>query len=415
MMRHENNMKLSLVISEKSKRRNLKVGAVLVSGDDKVLCSSWNGMEGSSTWNTALVSKIRELGIKHAAALYVTVNTYDTTLMRFGLEDVINVIQVDAIFVGLPDPLLTGYVENDPLLTFDNVKRYPDDLQRQILCQNSEIYAISPQAINNSPYFHEKRISELVIKKLEKAGFSITKSELNIHKNPRELKRYVSDRFGIDFTKADVIVNEAISEAFNEKYGKYRYSDDTRSLDTNWREKFEGLFKTMTKHAIENYTIIDVGVGGGYEASCLFAKCKNITFVDVAPDGLQQVKKSIPSARIINASADNLRAIDNNCYDVYISLRTYNSSFFDITKAITEAKRILKTNAVIIISIANGFLCSEKKCIIPGLLIPGTEFVDIYRGMEMTKLIKEEYMHVGFKNIQLYPTNTEIYLSGIAA
>ena len=135
----------------------------------------------------------------------------------------------------------------------------------------------------------------------------------------------------------------------------------------------------------------------------------------MAIDGLLQIKSSIPSAQIINASADNLEVIENNYYDVYVSLRTYNSSFFDIAKAIAEAKRILKNNAVIVVSVANGFLCTEKKCIIPGLLIPGTEFVDIYRGMEMTQLIKEEYIKVGFKNIQLYPTNTEIYLAGIAA
>ena len=117
-------------------------------------------------------------------------------------------------------------------------------------------------------------------------------------------------------------------------------------------------------------------------------------------------------------NGNSLIEVDNTAneyYDIYISLRTYNSSFFDITKAIIEAKRIMKHGAIIIISVANGFLSSEKKCIIPGLLIPGTEFVDIYRGMEMTRKIKREYLKAGFKNIQLIPTNTEIYIAGVVA
>ncbi len=79
-----------------------------------------------------------------------------------------------------------------------------------------------------------------------------------------------------------------------------------------------------------------------------------------------------------------------------------------------EAHRILKPNALIIISVANVFLCSERHCIIPGLIIPGTEIVDIYRGIDTIKLIYGEIVQVGFKNIQVWPTNTEIYLSAVS-
>lgn len=108
-------------------------------------------------------------------------------------------------------------------------------------------------------------------------------------------------------------------------------------------------------------------------------------------------------------------SIPDKIYDLYVSLRTYNSSFFDIKEALLEAYRVLKYNGVIIISVANGFLYSEQNCIIPGLILPGTEFIDIYRGMDTTKQICTELIHAGFKNIQIFPTNTEIYLSAVAA
>ena len=60
------------------------------------------------------------------------------------------------------------------------------------------------------------------------------------------------------------------------------------------------------------------------------------------------------------------------------------------------------------------FLCPEQKHIIPGLIIPGTEFVDIYRGVDMIKDLSVQFSKEGFKNIQIFPTNGEIYLSAIS-
>lgn len=414
-MEHDTYMNLSLAVAEKSFVGGVKVGAVLVSSDNRVICLSWNGDLEDYSWDEMLVSKIKSLGVTHAASLYVTINTYNRKLRRFGLADIVKLIQIKSIFIGLPDPTMTTYLENDPVLNLDIIKRYPDELQRKILSQNFSFYDVSSQAISNSPYYYENRISNLVIEELGQRGYKITKGELNLNKSRNELKGYIANRFGLEYVQADAMVEEAIAKAFNKKYGTYQYSNDTRSLDSEWKQKFEKIFHMAVNRKIEDNAIVDVGVGGGHEASSLFSECENITFVDVAIDGLLQVKNNNPSARIVNASADNLAIVENSCYDVYISLRTYNSSFFDISRAIAEARRVLKNNAAIIISVANGFLCSERGCIIPGLLIPGTEFVDIYRGIDTTKKIKEEYVHAGFKNIRLYPTDTEIYLLAVAA
>ena len=157
--------------------------------------------------------------------------------------------------------------------------------------------------------------------------------------------------------------------------------------------------------------IINVGVGGGQEAITLFSNCTTITFVDIAYGGLKIIEDQIPGSKTICASACNLSTVPDGSHDLYISLRTYNSSFFDIQQAIKEAKRTLRTNSVIIISVANGFLCPEQQCIIPGLIVPGTEFIDIYRGMDTAKQVQSAFLQSDFKEIQLYPTNTEIFLS----
>lgn len=56
----------------------------------------------------------------------------------------------------------------------------------------------------------------------------------------------------------------------------------------------------------------------------------------------------------------------------------------------------------------------KKNTVIPGLIIPGTEFVDIYRSIDIIKQISIVFLKVGFRNINLFTTNEEIYLSAVA-
>lgn len=403
------------MMAEKSAENSLKVGAVLVSADEKTVLSTWSNVLEKYSWSDALIDQAVAWGITNASALYLTINTYDKVSEKFHLNKVLEVISVDMVYIGLPDPNVCNYMNSDPILRMDNVSRYSDKYQREILDQNNIFFNASDQSISNSPYYHYMRISNLIIDKLTKLGISVTKEKLNEHKSKAALKMYIADQFGIELALAESLVNEAIFEAFNKKYGTYEYANDTRSLDTGWKRNFNTALNQVSSTDISKCAVVDVGVGGGHEAASIFANCTNITFVDVAIDGLMKVQKSIPVARIVNASADDMHVLDDKCFDIYVSLRTYNSSFFDIERAIAEAKRILKENAVIVVSVANGFLCTEKKCIIPGLLVPGTDFVDLYRGLDTARSIKGQYISAGFKDINLCPTTTEIYLTAKVA
>ena len=257
-------------------------------------------------------------------------------------------------------------------------------------------------------FYSKKRISEFVKEQLSKYGLDISKEELNNNKTKDKLITLLIDKYNCSIKDANYIVNTSLANAFNKKYSLYDYKNDVRSINDKWSDNFYKACKELSCDLF-NENIIDVGVGFGNEASKLFKDCKCITFVDIAPDGLKRVKNIIPQSKIIVSSAENLDMINNNEYDIYISLRTFNSSFFNIEKALNEAKRILKTNSRIMISIANGFLSSNSS-IITGLIIPGTEFVDIYKGLDSVKYLSHIMYRLGFEEFKLLTTSEELYL-----
>lgn len=406
-------MNYSINIANNSKDNNLRVGAVLVTEDKKLVCSAYTDECSGLSWYEILLSKTNNLNVNKAYYLFLTVNTLFSE-SEFDLNKLMERIAIEEIYIGIPDPNLSDYLSNDPVGTFENVYRYPDNLQRLILQQNLNYYKNGKQNIKSSPYYSAKRISKIVMEKLQEKGIFISKEELQSNKQIEKLIQLIVEKYKFNIEDASRLVNLVMSEAFDEKYATYNYSDDARSLSIDWKNNFLTIYNKLLLSSMENKDILDVGVGSGNEAIALFSGCHNITFVDIAPNGLEKIKKQIPNSNIVVSRAENLATLINNSYDIYISLRTYNSSFFNVKQAISEAHRVLKKDGSIIISIANGFLCPEDQYIIPGLIIPGTEFVDIYRGFDMIKKLSTELRNNCFEDISFFPTKVELFLSAKA-
>ncbi len=167
----------------------------------------------------------------------------------------------------------------------------------------------------------------MVIEKLKLRGFVISKDELNTNKSKSAIASILCDRYGIEYSEANGIVSGVISEAFSSKYASFNYSDDTRSLDVDWKENFISVYKRSSEKNMSAINILNVGVGGGHEAIALFSNCTHVTFVDIVQSSLERIKEHIPLSKIIVSSAGSLFSIPDNSYDLYVSLRTYNSSF----------------------------------------------------------------------------------------
>ncbi|MFK0244497.1 methyltransferase domain-containing protein [Amycolatopsis azurea] len=401
-------------IARRAPHTGRRVGVALVSEQYELICSAFEGEVRGTSWYHALRTRITELGTTRAHSVYLTINTLSAN-QSFELAELLEEVCIDRVYIGLPDPALTSYLDSDPITSRGQVQRFPDDLQREILEQNRRFYTASEQNIGCNTHYSTHRISEAVSTGLRSRGFALSLDDINANRGRLSLATLICEKYGVEDIEADRAVNETLSEAFDTKYGTYDYAHDARSANSGWTDEFMSVYKKSSTRSLSAVNILNVGVGAGHEAVALFSDCPQITFIDIAESGLATIGGCIPSSRTVVSSAEDLSALPENSYDLYVSLRTYNSSFFDTSTAASQARRVLKPGAAIIISVANGFLYTRRGSVVPGLILPGTDFVDLYRGMDTVNLIGADLGHSGFTDVQVLSTSTEIYLSAIAA
>ena len=132
-------MNYSIEIANKANKDGLRVAALLVSKQNSLICYSYSREISGLTWSSILLTKLRDHHINEECDLYLTINTLKSET-KFELEEFLNEIKVNNIFIGLPDPQLTTYFPNDPLLSYSNLYRFPDELQVKILKRNIEYF-----------------------------------------------------------------------------------------------------------------------------------------------------------------------------------------------------------------------------------------------------------------------------------
>ena len=174
------------------------------------------------------------------------------------------------------------------------------------------------------------------------------------------------------------VLRQARSVAFTAKYATPN-DEDEKTVDVKelgvpnlkpWNEYFESLLNELGVSDLNSVEILDVGLGNGYAYSKVFSKIHSFTGVDISEKALTYARDKFPQLKAFVNDAEDLTGIQTSSVDLYISLRTYQSTLFDRRMAIHEAYRVLRSGGVAIISIPTLFFSEGK--VLFGLIPPGS-------------------------------------------
>ena len=214
------------------------------------------------------------------------------------------------------------------------------------------------------------------------------------------------DNSKVDFSR---LIKEAISSGYDKRY--FINKKEERKIFE--KEFCDGFFSVLNHLGLldvyRNLNIIVVGIGNGSECEMLYSDIKNITIVDIAPDSLNRSKCILPNAKSYQEFADNLKSLADSEFDLYLSLRTYQSTYFNIYSSLKEAKRILKKHGTIIISIACGYL-NEENDIVYGLFNPHNGVLEKERPTLFVEDVIKYLRELGFDIVGTKKISTEIFI-----
>lgn len=204
--------------------------------------------------------------------------------------------------------------------------------------------------------------------------------------------------------KTERKIFRARAEAFGMKYGDGAADEKLIAPDKiqlknlrPWTDYLNEIFQQYSIN-LSGLSLLDVGIGPGTANVDLYSQCKSLMLTDISEKTLKSARSIYPKAASIVCSAENLEGIAYAAFDVYASFRTYQSSLFDITRALREARRVLNGNGFFIISVPIMFV-KEDGSVRHGLLRHGDKDPSDEYACEVVNRIASTAKRLQFKNV----------------
>jgi len=261
----------------------------------------------------------------------------------------------------------------------------------------------------------QKFIPEIIINHLKKNGIDYIKSLPDQkYATYSDVVQYCVEKCAekgepaVDFAK---LVMDAVSLGYDERYHDTTEIQDERiAIKDEFCTSFGQILEELSIYSrISNLKVVVVGIGDGLEGEMLYNRIDDLTIVDIAPNSLNNAKSQLPYATSHMTGAENLEFASDSQFDVYISLRTYQSTFFDIFGSLKEAKRVLKHDGAIVVSVASGYLDANNG-FIHGLYNPFTKVFEKDRPDIFLNYIEYCLIALGFAIIGIKRILTEIFI-----
>ncbi len=322
---------------------------------------------------------------------------------------------IPRIHIGMLDPNPSICGRGETFLRYKiAVERFPDGLVREIQNLNAGFVNQYKSAhLDPSSIYVQQRISDLITNQLQRGGIDIDDVPYEWDVTVDELELFCAARSKLARKALRDLVHHARADAFDAKYANYSYEreNDARSLGDEWKNELRDIFRLLHACDYPQRRLIDVGVGNGLEAVGLFDDLAHFTGVDIGTRSIENAKKRLKLARFAVAEAEDLRDVGTGSQDIYVSLRTYQSAYFDIDSAVREAYRIVRQGGLIVVSVSNGYLGMDRG-LIPGLAFPRSNFVSRDRPFEVAERIRKKFTLLRFEEVGVRTGFAEIYVYG---
>jgi len=202
-------------------------------------------------------------------------------------------------------------------------------------------------------------------------------------------------------------IKDARATAYTIKYADPK--EDEKTIDIKeiklpdlkqWHVYLSDLLLDRKIDDLNALDILDVGIGNGHAYQNFF---KNIRFsaVDISDKALDYAKKIFANGvNFYNNAAEELHNIKTRTIDLYLSLRTFQSTLLDKRMALHEAYRVLKPGGIVLISIPIMFVKSNGE-VLQGLIPPGSEEPTMEYAEIVVKRIEHLMKTLNFKDVRV--------------
>jgi SAM-dependent methyltransferase len=207
-------------------------------------------------------------------------------------------------------------------------------------------------------------------------------------------------------------LKDARALAFEEKYSTVLEEQDERFQQYEyWESEFKQLLLNLGFEEFTKVQAISVGIGNGREHPKFYNEFQSLIGVDISKQSLELAKKYFPNMRTVQVEAEHLVGIDSVSQDLYISLRTYQSTFFDMNESLFEVYRVLRPGGSCVISIPYVYYVNGE--VKKGLIRPGSkDELDIDLPYVLADKVRRKLNRLDFDSVGLRTGFFEIYIYG---
>jgi len=260
-----------------------------------------------------------------------------------------------------------------------------------------------------SPYVR-KSVREIMADALRQEGIDLASMPLGIGATIKTIIRRCQLQYP-ELEPGDVArkVSGGRAVAYEEKYGQRSQKEDERyRAFEEWEAELNTLLRHVGIRDLARCRAINVGIGNGLEKPFFYKDFKQLVGVDLSAKALARAAQAIVNLDPRRAEAEELQGVASHAFDLYLSLRTYQSSFFDIGDALFSACRVLDDGGRAVISIP--YVYVDQGRLLNGLLRPGGHDLDPDLPYEIADAVRRGLQNLGFEQLGMHTGLFEIYV-----